>query len=294
MTLELVKQWRVFDGELRRYRHTSSAVGVPMVFAVFVPPAALAGGAPAPVMLWLSGLTCTDENFSQKAGAFGAAAQHGVAIVMPDTSPRGDAVVAACGPDVNSSWDFGIGAGFYLDATQAPYSTHFKMYSYVTQELPALLANELSRELDASRMSVSGHSMGGYGALQLALRNPGRFRCATAFCPISHPSAAPWGEKAFTRFLGSREEAGAAWAAHDPTELVKGYSGPALHLVIDQGAADEFLEKGQLRPDDFVAAAKAAGVPVEYACHEGYDHSYFFVSSYIAKHIAHHAKHLKA
>jgi S-formylglutathione hydrolase len=273
--MDLIKRWKTCGGELRRYTHASSSTGTQMTFAVFLPPTPSPGSSGAagraPVLYWLSGLTCTDENFSQKAGAaFPAAAGCGLAIVLPDTSPRGADVGKIEG--AAASWDFGVGAGFYVDATQAPWSANWRMQTYVTKELPALLRAHLGGELDVDRCSLSGHSMGGFGALQLALRHPGAYRSVSAFAPIAHPSACPWGKKAFTNYLGADE---AAWAAYDPTELVKGYTGPPLHIKIIQGDADEFFTAGQLRPDEFCAAAKAAGVPVDYTLAEGYDHSYF-------------------
>lgn len=286
--MELIKEWRVFDGALRRYRHTSSALGgLPAVFAVYLPPQALVPGAAAvPAIVWLSGLTCSDENFAQKAGAFGVAARLGVAIVLPDTSPRG----AGLGPEETASWDFGQGAGFYVNATQAPWDRHYRMYDYVVSELPSILGSGLSI-IDTKRMSIMGHSMGGLGALQIALKNPSLFRSVSAFAPICHPSEAPWGIKALSNYLGSDRE---AWKAYDPTELVKGYTGPDLHIIVDQGSADDFLTQGQLRPQDFIDAAAAAGVPVSYRPREGYDHSYFYIASFIEEHMAHHAQFLKA
>ena len=284
--MELIKSWKTCGGELRRYKHASAATAGAMTFAVFLPPGAVS----APILYFLSGLTCSDENFSQKAGAaFPAAAAAGIAIVLPDTSPRGEAVAAIEG--VAAAWDFGLGAGFYVDATQAPYAAHFRMATYVTEELPALLRAHLGAELDVGRAAISGHSMGGLGALACALRRPGAYRSASAFAPIAHPSACPWGRKAFSGFLGADE---AAWAAYDPTALVAAYKGPALHLKIVCGTADDFYKQGQLLPEDFAAAAKAAGVAVDLALEEGYDHSYFFVNSFIAEHVQHHAKHLKA
>lgn len=247
--------------------------GCDMVFAVFLPPLALlaeagaAGGAPSPLLFYLSGLTCSDLNASEKAGAFSHAAAANVALILPDTSPRGDAVVAAAGAAATESWDFGIGAGFYVDATQAPWAAHWRMESYVMEELPAVLRAALPAALAHERRSVAGHSMGGCGALALALKRPGHFRAATAFAPVAHPSACPWGRKAFAGYLGAE---GAAWAAADPTALVAAYKGPPLRIRVDVGTADEWLEKGQLLPGDFSAAAAAAGVPVDLRMQEGY------------------------
>jgi len=328
-----IKSTRVHGGELRRYRHASAVCGCDMVFAVFLPPRALLaeagspGGAPAPLLFYLSGLTCSDLNASEKAGAFSHAAAAHVALVLPDTSPRGDAVLAAAGAEATASWDFGVGAGFYVDATCAPWAAHWRMESYVAEELPAVLRAALPAALAHERRSVTGHSMGGCGALALALKRPGAYRAATAFAPVAHPSACPWGRKAFAGYLGADE---AAWARADPTALVAGYKGPPLRIRVDVGTADEWLGKGQLLPEDFCAAAAAAGVPVDLRMQEGYvrgaafaagreksapprshaphtsaaprpsptrlaqDHSYYFVSTFIGEHIALHAEALNA
>ena len=267
------KTTRVHGGELRRYRHVSTATCCEMTFAVFLPPRALLaecgapGGAPAPLLYFLSGLTCTDLNFSEKAGAFGFAAAAHVALVLPDTSPRGDVVVAAAGAEATAHWDFGVGAGFYCDATRAPWSAHWRMESYVAVELPAVLRAALPTALAHERASITGHSMGGCGALALALKRPGAYRAATAFAPVAHPAACPWGRKAFAGYLGDDE---AAWRASDPTALVGCYKGPPLRIRVDVGTADEWLAKGQLLPADFAAAAVAAGVPVDLRMQEGY------------------------
>ena len=319
--IQLIKQWKTCGGELRRYTHASTSTSCPMTFAIFVPPTP-AGSAPPPVLFWLSGLTCSDENFAQKAGAaFPAAAAAGIALVLPDTSPRG--APAAQVEGATASWDFGIGAGFYVDATAAPWSAQWRMQAYVCEELPALLKAHLGSEVDVGRCAISGHSMGGFGALQCALRHPGQYRSVSAFAPIAHPSACPWGKKAFTNYLGADP---AAWAAYDPTDLISRYAGPPLHIKITCGAADEFYAAGQLLPEDFCAAASAAGVPVDFALEAGYDHSYFLcvaasspisrawtvarshppfplpfapfapcsVNTFIAEHIQHHAKFLQA
>jgi S-formylglutathione hydrolase len=274
---QLLKTVKVHGGELRRYRHASSACACDMTFAVFVPPQALlaeapaaAASPPAPLVLYLSGLTCSDVNASEKAGAFAAAAAHGLALVLPDTSPRGEAVLAAAGAEATAHWDFGIGAGFYLDATRAPWSSHWRMESYISEELPGVLRATLPRALAHERCSIMGHSMGGCGALALALKRPGAYRAATAFAPVAHPSACPWGRKAFTGYLGEEGEAGGAWARCDPTALVAAYKGPPLRIRIDVGTGDEWLAKGQLLQNDFCAAAAAAGVPVELHLREGY------------------------
>ena len=212
-----------------------------MIFAVFIPPSPT----PVPVLFWLSGLTCTDENFAQKAGAaFPVASSKRIALVLPDTSPRGSTVEAI--PGAKESWDFGVGAGFYVDSTQAPWSEHWKMSSYVTKELPGLLRAELGSVLNLDKCSISGHSMGGYGALSLFLRNPGMYKSVSAFSPIAHPSACPWGKKAFSKYLGENEE---AWKEWDPTNLVASYTGPAFNVLLDCGAADEFYINKQLLPE---------------------------------------------
>ena len=233
-----------------------------------------------PVLYWLSGLTCNEQNFITKAGAQRYAAEHGIAIVCPDTSPRGDDVADAEG------YDLGKGAGFYVDATEAPWSAHYRMHSYVVDELPALI--EANFPVTDAR-AISGHSMGGHGALVVALRNPGRYRSVSAFSPIVAPSLVPWGEKAFTAYLGDDR---AAWAGYDATELVKS-SSEKLPILVDQGEADEFLD-GQLKPWLLKEAADAAGHPVYLRMQPGYDHSYYFIASFIGDHIAHHAKALKA
>ncbi len=247
--------------------------------SVYLPPQAEAG--PVPAMYWLSGLTCTDENFMTKAGAQRYAADHGIALVAPDTSPRGLAI-----PGEDDSWDFGSGAGFYVNATEAPWAAHYRMHDYVVHELPALVERRFPVRDDAR--SVSGHSMGGHGALVVALRNPGRYRAVSAFAPISAPSRCPWGRKAFTGYLGTDEE---AWRRWDACALIADAS-ERLPLLVDQGDADEFLTV-QLRPDDLVAACNGAGHPLELRRHAGYDHSYYFIASFIGDHIAHHAAFLR-
>jgi len=233
-----------------------------------------------PVLYWLSGLTCNEQNFITKAGAQRYAAEHGVILVAPDTSPRGDDVA-----DVEG-YDLGKGAGFYVDATQAPWATHYRMYDYVVHELPALVEAELPAN---GARAISGHSMGGHGALVIALKNPGRYRSVSAFSPIVAPSQVPWGEKAFGAYLGDDR---AAWRAYDATALVEGAT-ERLPLLVDQGNADEFLD-GQLRPQLLQAACEAAGHPLTLRLQPGYDHSYYFIQSFIGDHIAHHAQALHA
>ncbi|RJG00689.1 S-formylglutathione hydrolase [Noviherbaspirillum sedimenti] len=256
------------------YRHDSSVLNCTMNFAVYLPPQA--AQQKLPVLYWLSGLTCSEQNFITKAGAQRYAAEHGVILVVPDTSPRGDAVADA------DAYDLGKGAGFYLNATQAPWDRHYRMYDYVVEELPALV--EAHFPVTAAR-AISGHSMGGHGALVIALKNPGRYRSVSAFAPIVAPSRVPWGEKAFTAYLG---EDRAAWQAYDASELI-GAAQERLPLLIDQGDADEFLDD-QLKPQLLQAAADAAVYPLTLRLQRGYDHSYYFIASFIGEHIAHHAR----
>ena len=260
------------------YRHRSAALDCEMNFAIYLPPQAEHG--PVPVLYWLSGLTCTEQNFITKAGAQRHATEHGIAIVAPDTSPRGDDVADAEG------YDLGKGAGFYVDATQAPWAAHYRMHDYVANELPALV--EANFPVTDAR-AISGHSMGGHGALVVALRNPDRYRSVSAFSPIVAPSQAPWGRKAFAAYLGEDEE---AWKRYDATELVATAT-DKLPLLVDQGGADEFLGE-QLKPDLLRAACDAAGHPLRLRMRPGYDHSYYFIASFIGEHIAHHAAALKA
>lgn len=267
-----------FGGWQDVYQHTSQTLGCEMRFAVYLPPQALQG--PVPVLYWLSGLTCTEQNFITKAGAQRYAAEHGVAIVAPDTSPRGEAV-----PDAEG-YDLGQGAGFYLNATRLPWARHYRMFDYIAHELPALV--EAHFPVTQSR-AISGHSMGGHGALVLALRNPGRYRSVSAFSPIVAPSQVPWGEKAFAAYLGEDRE---VWKSYDACELV-GQAKERLPILIDQGMDDEFLT-AQLRPELFQAACDAARQPLYLRMQPGYDHSYYFIASFIGEHIAHHAQALLA
>ncbi len=271
--LQRLEHRACFGGWQDVYEHASSTLGCTMRFAIYLPPQA--GQAPVPVLYWLSGLTCNEQNFITKAGAQRYAAEHGIAIVCPDTSPRGDDVADAEG------YDLGKGAGFYVNATQAPWAAHYRMHDYVVDELPALV--EANFPVTTSR-AISGHSMGGHGALVLALRNPGRYRSVSAFSPIVAPSQVPWGQKALTAYLG---EDRAKWSAWDASELVK-QSSDKLPLLVDQGGDDEFLD-GQLRPPLLQAAAVAAGHPLQLRMRPGYDHSYYFIASFIGEHIAHHA-----
>jgi S-formylglutathione hydrolase len=248
-----------------------------MTFAVFVPPQAAA--APCPMVTYLSGLTCTHANVMEKGEYRAAAAELGLVIVCPDTSPRGDGV-----PD-DPSWDFGQGAGFYVDATQEPWRTHFRMWTYVTDELPALVAR--TQPVDTNRQGIFGHSMGGHGALTVALRHPGRFRAVSAFAPIVAPSQVPWGEKAFSGYLGDDR---AAWRQHDAVALIEdGHRVP--ELLVDQGTDDTFLAR-ELRPELLERACADAGIPLTLRRQQGYDHSYFFISTFMAEHLAWHAARL--
>lgn len=274
--MERVSSNASFGGRQERWRHASQLLGCDMVFSVFLPPQAERGS--VPVLYWLSGLTCTDENFSTKAGAQRVAAELGIALVMPDTSPRGLGIEGEA-----ASWDLGVGAGFYVDATQSPWAPRWNMYSYVVDELPALVeggAFPIARD----RRAISGHSMGGHGALVLALRNPGRYRSVSAFSPIVAPSLVPWGQKAFTAYLGDDRN---AWARHDACALVATAS-ERLPLLIDVGDADPFLHE-QLRPKLLEAACATHGHPFALNMREGYDHSYWFVATFIESHLRHHA-----
>jgi S-formylglutathione hydrolase len=273
--MELLSSTKVSGGWLKRYRHESLSVKGDMVFAIFLPPQT--ESANVPVLYWLSGLTCTDENFSQKAGAFKKAAELGLAIVMPDTSPRGTDY-----PGEHDSYDFGSAAGFYLNATVAPYSNTYHMYDYVVQELPHLVEEHFPV---TDKRSISGHSMGGHGALVCSLKNPGRYQSVSAFAPITNPTQCPWGEKAFTGYLGDDRE---TWKAWDSCELIATAS-ERLPLLVDQGEADNFLEE-QLKPEALEAACEKAGHPLTLRRQPGYDHSYFFISTFIDDHLEHHAK----
>ncbi len=278
--LTRLEQHRCFGGIQGVYRHDSSATGTAMEFAVYEPPQAARG--PVPVLYWLSGLTCTWANFTEKAGAQRYAARHGLMIVAPDTSPRGTDL-----PGEHDAYDFGSGAGFYVDATAEPWSRNYRMYSYVTAELPALV--NASFPTDAARQGVSGHSMGGHGALICALKNPGKYRSLSAFAPIGSPTRCPWGEKALSGYLGTDRH---AWQAYDATLLATG-SEWRSEVLVDQGTGDDFLHE-QLKPRLLQEAFAAAGVPLTLRYQAGYDHSYYFMASFMADHIAHHARLLKA
>ncbi|MBD2257858.1 S-formylglutathione hydrolase [Pseudanabaena sp. FACHB-2040] len=275
-SLTLVKQFACFGGLVAYYSHSSRECGCPMQFAVFVPPQAQEG--PVPVLYYLSGLTCTEDNFTAKAGAQRYAAEHGLMLVAPDTSPRGLGI-----PGEEDDWDFGTGAGFYVDATQKPWSQHYRMYSYVVQELPELIAANFRIQPD--RQGIFGHSMGGHGALVCGLRNPDVFKTISAFAPICAPMQSPWGIKAFSRYLGADLT---AWRQYDASELVKHHADSNRLILIDQGEADSFLDN-QLMPQVLELACQEAKQPLTLRLQEGYDHSYFFISTFMADHIRHHA-----
>lgn len=281
MPITTISQSKSFGGVQGVYSHASPETGCSMRFGVFMPPRANGGSAPVPVLYWLSGLTCTEENFIVKAGAQRVAAELGLAIVTPDTSPRGLGL-----PGETDSHDFGSGAGFYVDATQKPWSENYRMYSYVTQELPWLIAANFP--VDPARAGIFGHSMGGHGALVLALRNPNSYKSVSAFAPISSAMRCPWGVKALGGYLGSDRE---AWRAYDATALIesRGWKGPTL--LIEQGTKDPFLDS-QLKPELLREACERAGVALDLRLREDYDHSYFFIASFIEDHLRFHMKNL--
>lgn len=268
-----------FGGWLKRYQHPSTVLGCDMIFAVYLPPQAAT--ASVPVLWWLSGLTCTDENFMQKAGALRVAAELGIAIVCPDTSPRGLQL-----PGDADSYDFGVGAGFYVNATQAPWNKNYQMYDYVAEELPAIIREYFPVN---GREAISGHSMGGHGALVLGLRQPGRYTSISAFSPIVNPSYCPWGEKAFMGYLGADKN---TWAAYDTCKLI-GAGISKQELFVDQGSADNFLQT-QLKPELLIKTCEDHKHPLLYECREGYDHSYFFIATFIEEHLRYHGRYLLA
>lgn len=280
MTLEIVSESRSFGGMQATYQHRSETLGCEMKFSVFTPAEALKG--PVPVVWWLSGLTCTEENFTVKAGAQAHAAAHGLMVIAPDTSPRG---IGIEGED--DAYDFGSGAGFYVDATEDPWAMNYKMYSYINDELPAAIFGTLPA--DPSRQGIMGHSMGGHGALTIALKAPERFLSVSAFAPIVNPCDCPWGLKALAGYLGTDKE---SWKPYDATELVRAGHKVSGDILIDQGTADGFLDE-QLKPWVFEAACRAAGQACTLRLQSGYDHSYFFIASFMADHMAHHAAALK-
>jgi S-formylglutathione hydrolase len=278
MNIEQVSANKMFGGTQLKLKHHSQTLGCDMIFSVYLPPNAKPGRK-VPVIYWLSGLTCTDDNFVQKAGAQQYAAEAGVAIVCPDTSPRGEGVP----DDENKAYDFGLGAGFYVNATQEPWKKHYQMYDYITQELPRVLEHS-DLPLDTANCSIMGHSMGGHGALTIALKNPGMYKAVSAFSPICSPMNCPWGHKALGGYLGSDKS---SWEQYDSVALIA-QAQEKLHILVDQGQSDNFLVE-QLKPELLQAACLAAKHPLTLRLHAGYDHSYFFIASFIADHIAHHA-----
>jgi S-formylglutathione hydrolase len=276
-SIEQIGANQSFGGQQLRYKHQSAVLNCEMTFSIYLPPQAKTG--PVPVLYWLSGLTCNDENFVQKAGAQQHAAEHGIAIVCPDTSPRGDGVA----DDPEGAYDMGLGAGFYVNATQKPWAEHYQMYSYITDELPALINGEFP--VDSQRASISGHSMGGHGALTIALKNPDRFKSVSAFSPICSPLNCPWGDKVLSNYLGDDRQ---VWEQYDGVELVK-QATEHLPVLVDQGEADNFLVE-QLKTELLIDAAQQAQYPMQIRMQPDYDHSYFFIATFIGEHIAFHAR----
>ena len=283
--MELTSSHPCFGGSQRFYRHDSRAIGLPMRFAVYLPPNAVAG-AKVPALLYLAGLTCTEETFPIKAGAQRLAAQLGLALIAPDTSPRGAGVAGEA-----ESWDLGVGAGFYLDATQAPWAQHWRMESYLLDELLPLVGEQLP--IDVQRLGIFGHSMGGHGALTLALRHPGVFKSVSAFAPIANPMNCAWGQKAFTAYLGADQN---TWAAHDASALMAAQKTAPYPqgILIDQGLGDKFLLEKQLLPEAFALACEQIGQPIQLRQHADYDHGYYFIQSFMDDHLRHHAGQLQA
>ncbi|AXR07744.1 S-formylglutathione hydrolase [Salinimonas sediminis] len=275
--MKLVSENRAFGGTHSRYTHQSDTVNCEMTFAVFLPPFATKEN-PVPVLYWLSGLTCTDENFMQKAGAMKLAAQLGMAIVAPDTSPRGEQVAD------EDSYDMGKGAGFYLNATQAPWDKHYQMYDYITKELPALIEDTFPV---TGERAISGHSMGGHGALVIALRNPQQYVSVSAFSPVSNPTNCPWGQQAFSKYLGDDTS---LWQEYDAAVLLSREQ-HYIPIMVEQGRADQFLTE-QLKPEALISNAQKTDTQITLNMHEGYDHSYFFIASFIDEHLQFHAANL--
>jgi len=282
MTLETVSEVKSHGGVQGVYRHASTATGTEMTFSVFMPPQP-EKGEPLPVLWYLSGLTCTSANVTEKGEYRAACAEHGIIFVAPDTSPRGEGVP----DDPDGAWDFGLGAGFYVDATEEPWSDNYRMWSYVTEELPALVADHFP--IDTARQGITGHSMGGHGALTVALRNPGRFKSVSAFAPIAAPSQVPWGDKALSKYLGADRS---LWRRHDAVALIE--DGARLdELMVDVGGDDPFLER-ELKPELIERACADAGIPLTLRRQPGYDHSYYFISTFMTDHVRWHAERLSA
>ncbi|KAJ0181148.1 hypothetical protein K1T71_003233 [Dendrolimus kikuchii] len=285
-TLQLVSSNKIFGGDQKVYSHESTELKCKMNFSIYLPPQVEGGDVKLPVIFYLSGLTCTEQNFITKSGFQRYASEHGIIVVGPDTSPRG---IKIAGDD--ESWDFGVSAGFYLDAAKEPWSTNYRMGSYLNKELYELILKAFNNIVDPDRVGIMGHSMGGHGALVSTLRNPGLYKSVSAFAPICNPTACPWGVKAFTGYLGEDKS---KWVEWDATELVKKYDGPPLTLLLDQGAADKFYIEKQLLPENLVEACRSVEVPVILNLRDGYDHSYYYISTYIGEHFDFHAKILKA
>ena len=278
--MKTISEHKCFGGVQGYYSHASKEIGLDMKFSVFQPPQAKAGK--VPVLYFLAGLTCSEETFAIKAGAQRVAAELGLMLVAPDTSPRGANI-----PGETESWDFGVGAGFYVDATREPWSKHYRMYNYVARELPAMIAEKFA--VDTARQGIFGHSMGGHGALVCALRNPGQYKSLSAFAPIAAPMRCPWGKKAFKGYLGDDH---ADWKQYDASELIQATGFPGA-ILIDQGLADKFLSD-QLYPETFESACREADQPLILRRQEGYDHGYFFIATFMEDHLRHHAAQLSA
>jgi len=278
--LKLLSSARCYGGQLNKYEHVSSVLGgLPAKFSVFLPPTA--GTRQFPVLFFLSGLTCNEDNFIQKAGAAQFAARHNIGLICPDTSPRG-----AGAPGEDDAYDFGTGAGFYVNATTESFKAHYHMYDYINSELYNLVHSEFNT---TGKASIFGHSMGGHGALISYLKNPGKYQSVSAFSPICNPTKCPWGEKAFTGYLGEDQE---TWKAYDATELMKSYAGPKNTILIDQGVADNFYPAGQLLPENFQTVCDEVKHPLDLRMQEGYDHSYWFIQTFVEDHIIFHSKSL--
>jgi len=277
--MEQIDAHRCFDGQQLRFRHRADSLDCDMTFSIYLPPQADQRAVPA--LYWLSGLTCTDENFVIKAGAQRYAAEYGIALIAPDTSPRGEGVP----DDPAGAYDLGLGAGFYLNATRQPWDKHYRMYDYVVEELPRLINDHFP--VDNEKIAISGHSMGGHGALSIALKNPQRYRSVSAFAPICSPMRCPWGEKALGTYLGNDRD---DWRQYDSCELIRQAS-HHLPILVDQGKADDFLD-AQLQPHLLADTAQQAGYPLDIRYRPGYDHSYFFISSFIGDHLRFHARYL--